>query len=122
MLNKKFIRKWIDALRSGDYKQGRGALCSDKNKYCCLGVACELLPKKFKGIWIEDKEDNSWNLTINGDEDAHFGGDLPNEILNYIGINCYIQNDLINLNDLNKLSFKQIAKYIETQILNPNLK
>lgn len=28
---------WLDALRSGEYKQGKGALCENE-AYCCLGV------------------------------------------------------------------------------------
>ena len=34
-------RTWVEALRSGDYEQGRRALNRD-GKYCCLGVLCEL--------------------------------------------------------------------------------
>ena len=33
--------KWVEALRSGKYKQGRGKLNSE-NGYCCLGVLCEV--------------------------------------------------------------------------------
>ena len=35
---------WIKALRSGDYKQGRGALVQkygQVTQFCCLGVAME---------------------------------------------------------------------------------
>lgn len=32
---------WVAALRSGKYRQVRGAL-SDKGGMCCLGVACEI--------------------------------------------------------------------------------
>lgn len=42
-MDKKLARKWVDALRSGKYKQGRNSLVKD-GKYCCLGVLCELLP------------------------------------------------------------------------------
>jgi hypothetical protein len=34
-------RKWLDALRSGNYKQGKEELCCN-GMYCCLGVASEL--------------------------------------------------------------------------------
>jgi len=34
--------KWVEALRSGKYEQGRGALLND-GKYCCLGVLCEVV-------------------------------------------------------------------------------
>jgi len=36
---------WVKALRSGKYKQGRGALRTG-DMYCCLGVACELAGAK----------------------------------------------------------------------------
>ena len=32
---------WLDALRSGKYKQTKEVL-KDKNGYCCLGVLCQL--------------------------------------------------------------------------------
>jgi len=35
--------RWLKALESGDFKQGRGALYNrDSNTYCCLGVAAAL--------------------------------------------------------------------------------
>ena len=36
---------WIDALRSGDFKQGKNALRKEKDgeiRYCCLGVLVEI--------------------------------------------------------------------------------
>lgn len=35
-------RLWIEALRSGKYRQGRGSLHSINEEYCCLGVLCAL--------------------------------------------------------------------------------
>lgn len=37
--------KWLQALRSGDYKQSVGFLKTDAG-YCCLGVLCELYAKE----------------------------------------------------------------------------
>lgn len=37
--------KWVAALRSGEYQQGRGYLNrtdDEGTKYCCLGVLCEI--------------------------------------------------------------------------------
>lgn len=31
-------QKWLDALRSGEYKQGKGRLRDGNGAYCCLGV------------------------------------------------------------------------------------
>lgn len=42
--------KWLEALESGEYKQGFNALCrvypDGTVEYCCLGVANELFSKK----------------------------------------------------------------------------
>lgn len=42
-ITKEFIREWVDALRSGEYRQGGGVLRSSDDRFCCLGVACDLL-------------------------------------------------------------------------------
>ena len=34
--------KWVSALRSGEFKQGTMQLRTLDDKYCCLGVLCEL--------------------------------------------------------------------------------
>jgi hypothetical protein len=39
---KKRVKDWIKALRSGDYKQTKGMLCSKDMSYCCLGVCSEI--------------------------------------------------------------------------------
>lgn len=43
-----FQEKWVAALRSGEFKQGKHVLRSDDGEYCCLGVACELLARDGK--------------------------------------------------------------------------
>lgn len=46
-MNQEIKQKWIDALRSGDYKQTNGRLRQD-DKFCCLGVLCNIL---FPNYW-----------------------------------------------------------------------
>ena len=41
-MNKEVIRLWVNTLRSGRFKQGRGCLNDMQGHYCCLGVLCEL--------------------------------------------------------------------------------
>lgn len=38
-LPKDFKKKWVKALRSGKYKQGKYYLYAGDGTYCCLGVA-----------------------------------------------------------------------------------
>ena len=49
MMNQEVKKLWIEALRSGEYQQGYGALCCG-NTYCCLGVLTDLFMKQFPGI------------------------------------------------------------------------
>jgi hypothetical protein len=44
-VNKDVREKWVAALRSGEYKQGRSQL-RFQDKFCCLGVLCELAVKE----------------------------------------------------------------------------
>ena len=47
---KKDFKIWIDALRSGKYKQTYGRLHDEKG-FCCLGVACDLfIPRAYQQI------------------------------------------------------------------------
>jgi hypothetical protein len=39
-MNKEWKEKWVKALRSGRYQQGRNVL-REGDRYCCLGVLCE---------------------------------------------------------------------------------
>ena len=51
-------QNWINALRSGEYKQGTERL-QNGGLYCCLGVACKVAEKdmvkvKYDGINIKN--------------------------------------------------------------------
>ena len=91
--------KWVKALRSGKYHQGKGKLKkkngNGKTYYCCLGVLRELDPM-IKGI-------GNQVLSI---EDE-----------NYCKINFVIQNHLVGMNDGRldspRFNFKEIATWIE---------
>ena len=42
-MNKALKKKWVNALRSGEYKQGRVALYNKGyDSFCCLGVLCDV--------------------------------------------------------------------------------
>lgn len=42
-MKKSVADKWINALRSGEYRQGFGLLHNtNNNTYCCLGVLCAI--------------------------------------------------------------------------------
>lgn len=41
-MNQEVKEKWVAALRSGKYEQGRHSLHGERNSYCCLGVLCDI--------------------------------------------------------------------------------
>ena len=46
-MNQELKAKWVAALRSGEYKQGQGAMRPTPDTYCCLAVlrdACDVDP------------------------------------------------------------------------------
>lgn len=66
-MNQEFKAKWLAALRSGEYRQGTGVLRTGDNRFCCLGVACDLLVKQ--GVlpdWLWEaggnEEGGSWSV------------------------------------------------------------
>lgn len=46
MLTAEFKKEWVEALRSGEFPQGKNAL-KTQDGYCCLGVACVLKGLEF---------------------------------------------------------------------------
>lgn len=108
-MNPEVKKKWIDALRSGNYEQGRGTLIeenTDKTRqYCCLGVLADIIaPEK---IASKLRPGHSY-LTVDG---AH--AVLTPEVCQRAGLSYEIQDELTMFNDTKRRSFKWIAAYIE---------
>jgi len=105
-MNPEIKQKWIVALRSGEYNQGKGYLCIN-NKYCCLGVLSEIA-----GIPKEREASNGAMLfrfngsTISG---TFVYGLIASEIEGH-------EDKLIDMNDCKNASFDEIATYIEENL------
>jgi hypothetical protein len=101
-------RKWIEALRSGEFEQVRGAL-RKRDGYCCLGVACEVYRREHPngpqwfGYYFDHRDD-----------------ELPKRVQRWLGLRSstgWRSNgpSLVSLNDRHRLSFSEIADYIESE-------
>ena len=107
-MNQEIKEKWVEALRSGKYKQGRSRLKDNENHYCCLGVLCDIRAKEF-------------NTVFNSDESKDFPGSI---VMDWAGLKHKNPNvmfdgsktDIATLNDDKHLSFKEIANIIEAQL------
>lgn len=63
------MKRWVKALRSRKYKQGRGCLRGRNNhnvatnNFCCLGVLCDLFAKEHSGAgWVSKADEARTNL------------------------------------------------------------
>lgn len=126
-MNQEVKKEWIEALRSGEYRQGDSYLASkdrhdDNYKFCCLGVLCELAYKKGIVTRTEDSEDDG------GDKYYCYGKDqcreyLPDEVINWANLKddspClpdeseFGTGSLTEINDSGDYNFQAIAKLIE---------
>ena len=95
------VREWITALRSGEFKQGTGALFDDETEtFCCLGV--------LNAIGEEDMADDAAYLR-NKDFDKIVKGTCKRVIVQQ---NLRLQVMFAELNDAN-YTFDDIAKSLE---------
>lgn len=102
--------KWLGALRSGEYNQGKGALRIN-DSFCCLGVLADIYSKDTGAKW---KSNGAGQMTIESDN-----GILPTCIMLWAGLkypNPQTQKgSLANLNDWGK-PFIEIADVIEKEL------
>lgn len=105
MINRELMQKWVAALRSGYYKQGKGKLRPYEDKYCCLGVLCNLI------------DPNHWNEIDRQYVYKDFQSMLPSEDRNNIGIDYGTMALLIKKNDQGE-TFQEIADYLQRTFLN----
>ena len=102
-MNQEIKQKWLEALRSGKYKQGRLGLRNKQNEFCCLGVLCDVLDNNK---WLLDE---LWSIEFYKYDDSI---SVANEEL----IPLDIQDDLMSLNDNYLYNFNKIADYIEENL------
>lgn len=104
-------KKWLRALRSGDYQQGtkylRSTRCGEL-KHCCLGVLCELfLQENNSQKWHQDGE----VFYLDG-----WRGVLPTPVMKWAELATtqvkVEETSLVRLND-DGTSFEEIADIIE---------
>lgn len=113
-------RKWVKALRSGEYKQGAGRLYQNDydgvDKYCCLGVAFNALD-----AWIEKVERSYLSLDVFNDLPQIGGMEAPS-VLN---LRREMRGALANANDntipgdhirIRAATFKELADWIEKNL------
>ena len=133
---------WLKALESGEYKQGQGALklITDhanlsKARYCCLGVACEVLaPDDFSRHYTSCKNTDVKEFVLeHNDHQLELSGEIrallnlrydDGEFLKHMWVDkedldaYHVYDSLAQMNDSGRFTFKDIAGFIRR---NPTL-
>jgi hypothetical protein len=111
--------KWIEALRSGKYKQGFRTLMQESEgeaSFCCLGVLCDVL-----GLRKEQLPPDLY-VPQNVTEYSYFFGTeklhtaLTPQVCKSVGLDETEQANLIRMNDQQGKTFNDIADWIERNI------
>lgn len=127
LMKEEIKKRWVEALRSGEFKQGTGALYNpDTGEHCVLGILCELAVQD--GV-VQRHDHEHGGPSVYG----NLGGDdsdvvVPPEVIEWAGLDSciplveYFDEEYGNtyeavaeMNDRG-LSFKYIAELIEEDI------
>jgi len=104
-MNRDLKDKWVKALTSGKYKQGRNLLRDGEDRYCCLGVLCDLV-NPTAWTWEEDPKVYSHFQTT----------EFPSDLIRSVELNEGVAADLTLLNDTHGKTFYEIAEYIQEHV------
>jgi len=126
-LDPELKQTWLEALRSGEYQQGKGKLERVDNECCCLGVLCNVLNlnKKLVECHTKDLEYYKFSSPDMTESANYLPAGIPNvsNILECSGLlnvdilfnspkGLHGYNNLADLND-NGATFEEIAWLIE---------
>lgn len=116
-MNSEWKQKWIEALRSGKYEQGKHVLRSGDNKYCCLGVLCDIVAP---GAWDKEPSRNEFSRVNqfygHGDGLCSSSTSLSAAVELEVGLGSANQRELVDMNDNYGADFNAIANYIERNL------
>ena len=131
-MNKEVKRAWVEALRSGKYKQATGRL-RRVDGYCCLGVLCNLYKESHQDCnWSDDlyegsHQDCNWSeesdcfcFVIHEENTDPAMDFLPEKVVEWAGLDSsdpqYDGDEtLVGLNDRGA-TFDEIADVIEENL------
>jgi hypothetical protein len=107
-MNQEIKKRWVSALKSGDYKQGKSELRPTVDSFCCLGVLCDLYLNDTKNEWnstsssyhpygIYDEYTDSYEYEILPIELEKRSPDVENKDLIVLNDSGYNFNDIADL-------------------------
>ena len=128
-MNSEVKAKWLEALRSREYRQSRYRLRSLDNGFCCLGVLCDIYTKEVGGSWKHNKAEfsDAYDMVSDSGHES-VTSELPSFVRNWAYLEWFnpqvhvakgecdfVPATLAELNDEGR-SFKEIADIIDHQL------
>lgn len=106
--------KWVEALESGEFQQGKYCLTSG-SEHCCLGVACVVAMRNGVALDVEVVADGT-----------HYGGQsatLPVQVRDWLGLRTHDSHFVTENNEKEQLTalndkgatFAELAALIRSQ-------
>lgn len=116
-MNEAVKARWVKALLSGEYQQGINCLRTKDNRFCCLGVLCDLWAKETGTLWEREEERDRFKI-------ANMNSSLPIEVREWAGLSraqpaVWSNGEgvfLCGMNDWGK-SFRDIAEAIRRGVV-----
>ena len=107
-------QNWVEALRSGKYKQGDGCLRDRSDRFCCLGVLCDILKKEGEE-WRPDPENTASQFEFSSVGQLPVVSFPPENLIDRVGLEKDQPQELADMND-SGASFEEIADWIEEHL------
>jgi hypothetical protein len=113
--------KWLAALRSGNYKKGKLRLRDSSNRFCVLGVLCDVVDPDRWALPAPRTPPYPWYSFGLG-----FDANLPPDVIEIAGLRSknahligapidFVYSNLSAVNDRMKLTFEEMADIIEAR-------
>ena len=122
-MNPRIKQRWLEALRSGEYKQTKENL-QNSDGFCCLGVLCDLHAKERGMNWVRQTDGyelyvETQILPLSVQEWAGLDNDIGGLVdfeYERDGVMYVKSESLPEINDTWNKNFNEIADLIEAQI------
>lgn len=113
--------QWVDALRGGQYEQGRGLLRTQGGKYCCLGVLADIAGASWQPMPASETDglNPSYGLLLLDSDMTPpivITTSLPSWLRDKYGLGFGEASSLMDLNDHHGYTFDEIADHIEENL------
>lgn len=112
-MRKERMRRYVDALRSGDYRQIRHVFRKSHGGCCAIGVGLNLMVEEGLGVWKESITPGNLYYQVQEESEAVT---IHGQVQEWLELEESLV-PIIVMNDEKEMSFEEIAEYLEIKYL-----